>query len=102
MQDQSHYHPELICGHQAGYLARTTTKLESRGSDGSGGRGPGVGFDHGVFVPFRLMFGEEFTDIPIVEVSMDGSLDPVKNWAIGQAVKQLRWVTLILNPSNCG
>ncbi|KAF7796874.1 hypothetical protein EIP86_008059 [Pleurotus ostreatoroseus] len=74
----------------AGYLARTTTKLESRGLDGRGGRGPGAGFDHGVFVPFRLMFGEEFTDIPIVEVSMDGSLDPSKNWAIGQAVKQLR------------
>ena len=46
--------------------------------------------DHGVFVPFRLMFGEEFTDIPIVQVSMDGTLDAEKNWAVGQAVKELR------------
>ncbi|KAJ3556530.1 hypothetical protein NM688_g1979 [Phlebia brevispora] len=72
----------------AGFLARTTTKLESRGMNGRGGRGAGL--DHGVFVPFRLMFGEEFTDIPIVEVAMDGSLDPQKNWAVGQAVKKLR------------
>lgn len=36
------------------------------------------------------MFGEEYMDIPIVEVSMDGSLDPEKNWAVGRAVKKLR------------
>lgn len=38
------------------------------------------------------MFGENFTDIPVVEVSMDGTLDPLKNWAVGQAVNQLRSV----------
>ena len=68
--------------------ARTTTKLEPRGLDGLHKQSPG--FDHGVFVPFRIMFGEEFRDIPIVEVSMDGSLDPEKEWAIGRAVKALR------------
>ncbi|KAI0670526.1 Extradiol ring-cleavage dioxygenase class III enzyme subunit B [Trametes maxima] len=72
----------------AGYLARTTSKLEARGEDGRGFSGPGL--DHGVFVPFRLMFGEEFTDIPIVEVSIDGSLDPEKNWALGEVVAPLR------------
>jgi aromatic ring-opening dioxygenase catalytic subunit (LigB family) len=36
------------------------------------------------------MFGEEFTEIPIVQVSIDSSLDPEKNWAIGKAVSQLR------------
>ncbi|TFK86381.1 Extradiol aromatic ring-opening dioxygenase [Polyporus arcularius HHB13444] len=72
----------------AGYLARTTSKLEARGADGRGFSGPGL--DHGVFVPFRLMFGEEFTDIPIVEVSMDASLDPQKEWALGEVVAPLR------------
>ncbi|KAL7283272.1 hypothetical protein ACG7TL_002701 [Trametes sanguinea] len=48
------------------------------------------GLDHGVFVPFRLMFGEEFTEIPIVEVSMDGTLDPQKEWALGEVVAPLR------------
>jgi aromatic ring-opening dioxygenase catalytic subunit (LigB family) len=37
-----------------------------------------------------LMFGQDFVDIPIVEVSLDGTLDPLKNWEIGQAIRQLR------------
>lgn len=72
---------------EAGYAARTTSKLQPRGMDGRGFEGPGL--DHGVFVPFRFMFGEE-TDIPIVEVSIDASLDPEKNWAVGKAVQALR------------
>ena len=62
--------------------------LEPRGHDGLGRSVPGL--DHGVFIPFRLMFGEDFTDVPVVEVSLDGSLNPIKNWAVGQAVNQLR------------
>lgn len=73
---------------QAGQLARTTSKLEARGQDGRGFSGPGL--DHGVFVPFRLMFGEDFMDIPIVQISIDGSLSPEKNWAVGQMVEPLR------------
>ncbi|KAF9262189.1 Extradiol ring-cleavage dioxygenase, class III enzyme, subunit B [Marasmius fiardii PR-910] len=72
----------------AGYLARTTSKLEPRGEDGRGFPGPGL--DHGVFVPFRIMFGEEFTDIPIVQVSIDASLSPEGNWKTGKAVTELR------------
>lgn len=75
---------------QAGIRARTTTVDEPRGEDGRGFQGPGL--DHGVFIPFRIMFGEEFIDIPIVQVSIDSSLDPIKNWEIGQAVVQLRQV----------
>lgn len=73
---------------QAGQKARTTSVLESRGQDGRGFSGPGL--DHGVFVPFRIMFGEEFTEIPIVQVSIDSSLDPAKNWELGKAVADLR------------
>lgn len=73
---------------ESGYLARTTTPIEPRGKDGRGYEGPGL--DHGVFVPFRLMFGEEFTSIPIVQASIDGSMSPEKNWALGKAVAQLR------------
>jgi len=70
------------------FKARTSPPSEPRGDDGRGFRGPGL--DHGVFVPFRLMFGEDFTSIPIVEVSMDASLDPERNWQIGRAVSELR------------
>lgn len=36
------------------------------------------------------MFGEEFMSIPVVQVSIDGSLSPEKNWAVGSVVEQLR------------
>ncbi|EKM55630.1 uncharacterized protein PHACADRAFT_256379 [Phanerochaete carnosa HHB-10118-sp] len=73
---------------ESGLSARTSSKLEPRGQDGLGKNVPGL--DHGVFVPFSLMFGEDFTDIPVIEISLDGSLDPLKNWAVGQAVSKLR------------
>ncbi|KAF9472773.1 Extradiol ring-cleavage dioxygenase, class III enzyme, subunit B [Pholiota conissans] len=73
---------------QAGLKAKTTSVTESRGEDGRGFEGPGL--DHGVFVPFRLMFGEEFTEIPIIQVSLDSSLDPKTNWEAGRAVAKLR------------
>ncbi|KAG8833663.1 hypothetical protein FRC17_010267 [Serendipita sp. 399] len=75
---------------EAGMSARTTPVSESRGMDGRGFRGPGL--DHGVFVPFTHMFGDE-TDIPVVQVALDGSLDPAKEWALGKAVESLRQVS---------
>ena len=78
---------------EAGIRARTTPATESRGQDGRGFMGPGL--DHGVFIPFRIMFGEEFSgegSIPIVEASIDSSLSPEKNWQVGKAVAKLRCV----------
>lgn len=69
--------------------ARITQLSEPRGVDGLGKRSPGL--DHGVFIPFRPMFGEE-TDIPIVEVSIDSSYDPKEEWKIGQVLDELRYV----------
>ncbi|RXW24899.1 hypothetical protein EST38_g956 [Candolleomyces aberdarensis] len=73
---------------EVGLKARLSNEKEARGDDGRGF--PGPGFDHGVFVPFRIMFGEEFTSIPIVQVSIDSSLDPERNWQAGKAVAKLR------------
>ncbi|KAF8746340.1 Extradiol ring-cleavage dioxygenase, class III enzyme, subunit B, partial [Rhizoctonia solani] len=72
-----------------GFKSRTLGKTEWRGHDGRRGAS-GIGFDHGVFVPFKFMFGDEFTSIPIVEVSQDGDLSPERNWEIGRAVGCLR------------
>ncbi|KAF8594161.1 Extradiol ring-cleavage dioxygenase class III enzyme subunit B [Ceratobasidium sp. AG-I] len=72
-----------------GLKSRTLGTIESRGRDGRENM-PGTGFDHGVFVPFKLMFGDEFTSVPIVEVSQDESLSPDRNWEIGKAVDALR------------
>jgi aromatic ring-opening dioxygenase catalytic subunit (LigB family) len=74
--------------YQAGLAARLTPRSEPRGRDGRGFNGPGL--DHGVFVPFRLMFGEEFIDVPIVQVSIDASLSPEKNWTVGEVLAPLR------------
>jgi len=73
---------------QAGIRARLTTPDEARGRDGRGFDGPGL--DHGVFIPFRLMFGEEFHSVPIVQASIDGSLSPEGNWNLGKAIAKLR------------
>ncbi|KAJ7043242.1 Extradiol ring-cleavage dioxygenase, class III enzyme, subunit B [Mycena alexandri] len=73
---------------EAGQKARLTPKSEARGDDGRGYPGPGL--DHGVFIPFKIMFGEEYTEIPIVQVSIDSGLSPGAHWALGKAVAKLR------------
>jgi 4,5-DOPA dioxygenase extradiol len=46
------------------------------------------GFDHGLFVPLKMMFPE--ADIPCVEVSLLSSLDPASHIQIGRALSALR------------
>jgi aromatic ring-opening dioxygenase catalytic subunit (LigB family) len=46
------------------------------------------GYDHGVFVPFLLMFPD--ADIPIVQLSLRADLDPAAHVAIGRAIAPLR------------
>lgn len=73
--------------HQGNIPARLMKPGETRGRDGRGF--DGEGFDHGVFVPFRLMFGDAPT-IPIVQVSIDMSLSPQAEWDLGKALAPLR------------
>lgn len=46
------------------------------------------GLDHGVFVPLKVAFPE--ADIPVVEMSVDRSLDPALHLAAGRAIAPLR------------
>lgn len=46
------------------------------------------GLDHGVFVPFKLIFPD--ADVPIVQLSMKTGLDPREHLAAGQALAPLR------------
>ncbi|MEN9689049.1 MAG: hypothetical protein RI998_1046 [Pseudomonadota bacterium] len=46
------------------------------------------GFDHGMFIPLKLMFPE--ADIPVVQLSLHSSLDPVQHLQTGRALQSLR------------
>jgi len=46
------------------------------------------GFDHGVFIPLKLMFPE--ADIPVIQLSLRHDLDPVAHIEAGRALAALR------------
>jgi 4,5-DOPA dioxygenase extradiol len=48
----------------------------------------GRGYDHGVFIPLMIMYPE--ADIPVVCVSLHGSLEADKNMQLGEALVPLR------------
>ena len=46
------------------------------------------GWDHGVFVPLKVMYPE--AEVPIVAMSLRADLDPAHHIAVGQALESLR------------
>ncbi|WP_395327413.1 class III extradiol ring-cleavage dioxygenase [Novosphingobium sp. BL-8H] len=46
------------------------------------------GFDHGVFIPMKVAWPQ--ADVPVVEMSLDRSLDPAMHIAAGKALAPLR------------
>ncbi|WP_020410733.1 DODA-type extradiol aromatic ring-opening family dioxygenase [Hahella ganghwensis] len=46
------------------------------------------GFDHGMFVPLKILYPE--ASIPVVQLSLEDSLDPAAHLRIGKALKRLR------------
>ena len=59
--------------HQAGFPARVD---------------PERGFDHGVFIPFKLIYPQ--AEIPIVQLSLKTGLDPSVHIWVGRALQPLR------------
>jgi aromatic ring-opening dioxygenase catalytic subunit (LigB family) len=49
---------------------------------------PNRGFDHGVFVPLKVVFPA--ADVPVVEMSVDRTLDPARHLSAGRALSALR------------
>jgi aromatic ring-opening dioxygenase catalytic subunit (LigB family) len=46
------------------------------------------GFDHGVFIPFKLVYPK--ANVPIVQLSLKSGLDPAAHLAAGEALVRLR------------
>ncbi|WP_221801308.1 DODA-type extradiol aromatic ring-opening family dioxygenase [Oceanobacter mangrovi] len=52
------------------------------------------GFDHGMFVPLKILFPE--ADIPVVQLSLVHSLNPDVHLAIGEALQGLEFENLLV------
>lgn len=52
------------------------------------GRESGRGYDHGVFVPMKLIYPE--ADVPVMQVSLVKGLDPQRHLELGRALASLR------------
>ncbi|MES2537923.1 MAG: class III extradiol ring-cleavage dioxygenase [Pseudomonadota bacterium] len=49
---------------------------------------PQRGYDHGVFIPFKLIYPD--ADIPVIQLSMKTGLDPAEHLRVGEALQALR------------
>ena len=52
------------------------------------------GFDHGVFVPLKLMYPE--ADIPVIQISLHASLDPKMHLELGKAIQRFRELGVLI------
>lgn len=68
-------------------VAARVNELLSAASIASGSE-PSRGWDHGVFVPLKVML--QSADVPIVQLSLQRGLDPAAHLAIGRALRPLR------------
>lgn len=71
---------------QPALAAQAATLLQGKGYPAK--VEPIYGWDHGVFIPLKVMFPD--ADVPVVAMSLQASLDPALHCALGEALRPLR------------
>ena len=79
------YEIEYPCSGNPTLAASITKQLEKVGIKASANRGRG--FDHGLFVPLKIMYPE--ADIPCVQLSLIKGLEPLAHVTLGRALQDL-------------
>lgn len=80
------YHLRYPASGSPSLAARVRELLSASGIDS--GEDAERGFDHGVFIPFMLIYPD--ADVPIVQLSLQHDLDPNFHLALGRALVPLR------------
>ena len=76
------------------YNAQSTKELRKRVVDVAASNGIKLpsktkrGLDHGVFVPLMIMYPK--ADIPVIQISLESSMNPQKHYQLGVALSSLR------------
>tara|TARA_R110000868_G_scaffold112966_4_gene303662 strand:- start:175 stop:993 length:819 start_codon:yes stop_codon:yes gene_type:complete len=86
------YQITYSCPGESDLAKQIATVLES--SQISTSKDPERGFDHGLFVPLKIMFPD--ADIPCVQLSLLNSLDPIEHLKLGQALQNLGYDNLLV------
>lgn len=86
------YNIEYPCSGEPVLADKIHTALKQAGIDSQ--LNDQRGFDHGVFVPLKIMYPD--ADIPCVQLSLLNSLDPDQHIKIGQALKNLDYGKLLI------
>lgn len=86
------YELKYPCPGNPSLVSSINTQLEKAGIDASSDSGRG--FDHGLFVPLKIMYPE--ADIPCVQLSLIKGLDPQAHIKLGRALQDLADPSLLL------
>ncbi|KAK9352735.1 Extradiol ring-cleavage dioxygenase, class III enzyme, subunit B [Lipomyces doorenjongii] len=71
--------------------------LDQLQSSGIKAKGVSRGLDHGVFVPFKVMFPDfQELKVPIIQVSLFGTDNPNQHFALGKALAPLRDENIVI------
>lgn len=82
---EASYHIQYPCAGSPELAGEIHKLLENTGIEA--GLDAARGFDHGVFVPLKIMYPD--ADIPCVQLSLVGTLDPSRHIEIGRAIRPL-------------